>query len=665
MRRIWLVSRRTARGLLGVGDWVYLFALLAPLFLYTTAFRVAGILVKDGEAGLLRVFGLLNSDLMFALGYAVFWVGVFAVFRSGVLRVASAALLHATAVLIAVVSTVAYGYLETTGTTLDYSVVSYYLATPGEATGAVSSEGSPVVWMLLAGAVLYALLGPPLLSFLLSRRRRSEASEVGMEAGESPALADAPSAGMTRRRFIAAGAGVGAGFLLFRESLFPPSAAGRGRVVSRSPVSNLVATRIEEGQMEEAARRVSGAADLSRIEFVATPRTRKRHIALIHLESTRARSTTPYNRDLGTMPFLNELSKNSLILERAYTTTPHTSKAVTSLNSGLYPHPDTDIIESRPGGIPARSLPELLGDHGYKSAWFQSATEIFEDRRVHVANFGYDHFAAFEQMDTRGFQMSNYLGYEDDVMLPPSRKWLAENAADSPTFVMYLGVTPHHEYRPIDRYGTKKFARGAENVMFDRYLNNIYYDDFWTRNIIEQYKELGIYEDTIFIIYGDHGEAFGEHGVTGHDGVPYEEGLRIPLIVHDPQNFDGGGIVKEPIQLTDLPPTIADMLGFEVEGGEYPGASFVGGLPEDRVLRFSCRPDLVSMARIEGFEKYIYHFGKQPDEFYDLRRDPTEQRNLAGGEGSKKLSRLREDLLEWHAKSAAAYGEANGAEKAV
>jgi lipoteichoic acid synthase len=649
MSRIW----REARGFLSGGDWIYLILLFAPLFLYTTAFRIAGIFVKDEDASLPSALGLLNSDVMFALGYAVFWVGVFAVFRGGIPRIISALALHVSAALIVVVSTCAYGYLETTGTTLDYSVVSYYLATPEEATGAVSSESSLFIWMLLAGAALYALFGPLLIFLAASKVRRGSSEETAAPV----------RSGMTRGRFIAAGAGAGVGILLFRESLFPPSAAGKGRFVSRSPVSNLVATRIEEGEMEEAASRVSEVADLSRLKFVATPRTRKRHVALIHLESTRYHATTPYNRDLGTMPYLDELSKNSLLVERAYTTTPHTSKAVTSLHAGLYPHPDTDIIESRPGGIPARSLPTLLADHGYKSAWFQSATETFEDRAQHVANFGYDHFAAFEDMDTTGYQMSNYLGYEDDIMLPPSREWLEENA-DSPTFVMYLGVTPHHEYRLIDRYGTKKFDRSSTNEMFDRYLNNVYYDDFWTKNIIEQYKELGLYEDTIFIIYGDHGEAFGEHGVKGHDGVPYEEGLRIPLVIHDPQNFDGGEILREPIQLTDFPPTIADMLGFDVEGGEYPGASFMRPLSEGRALRFSCRPDLVSMARIEGFEKYIYHFGKQPEEYFDLRNDPTEQRNLAGRAGTKKLSSLREDLLEWHAKSAAAFGEEGGAKDA-
>jgi lipoteichoic acid synthase len=50
------------------------------------------------------------------------------------------------------------------------------------------------------------------------------------------------------------------------------------------------------------------------------------------------------------------------------------------------------------------------------------------------------------------------------------------------------------------------------------------------KHLLEQYKELGLYEETIFVLYGDHGEAFGEHGLYQHDNVAYEEGLRVPLL---------------------------------------------------------------------------------------------------------------------------------------
>jgi lipoteichoic acid synthase len=343
-------------------------------------------------------------------------------------------------------------------------------------------------------------------------------------------------------------------------------------------------------------------------------------------------------------------TENSLLVECAYTTITHTSNAITSVNSGLYPSPATDIVEAEPGGIHDRCLAELLGEQGYKSAWFQSAERTFENRPQLVENLGYRHQAYEESMNHRGFQRANYLGYEDDIVLGPSRAWLEENAG-GPTLVTYLGVTPHDDYRPIDRYGRKRFSSRA---MLDRYLNNIYYDDFWVENIIEQYKRLGLYEDTIFVIYGDHGEAFGEHGVYHHDGAIWEEGLRVPMIVHDPKRFEGGERVPGPAHHLDLAPTIVDMLGYEVLDGEYPGRTLLG-LPEDRIMFFGCRPDLLSAARIQGQQKYIYHFGNQPEEYYDLKKDPLEENNLIGKVGKKELDRLRSEVLAWHAEATAAY----------
>lgn len=633
---------RRGYSLLDRGERAYLLALFVPLFLFTVSLRIASF-VQRGEGWI----GLLRSDLPFDLGLLAFWVGVFMVFRARLPRAVAAGLLHISVILIIVVSACAYQYLRTIGTTLDYSVVVYYLSAPEEATGAVSSESSALIWVGLGLAILYSLVGPAFITRPITKRDdEAEASPV-TERNAQTAAPDGRS--MTRGRFIAAGAGAGAGVLLLRGSLGGEASAG-GASISRGSVSNLIATGMEQAQYESAAAGFEGAVDLSKLKFVATSRTRKKHVALIHLESVRHRSTTPYNPDLATMPYLTELSKESLLVERAYTTMPHTSKAVSSINSGLFPNPRTEIIESMPGGMPARCLPELLSEHGYRSAWFQSATKTFENRARHVANLGYDYFAAFEDMPTEGFQKCNYLGYEDDIMLGPSRDWLEENAND-PTFVMYLGLTPHHQYLPLDRYGRKAFASG----IFGRYLNNIYYDDFWVENLIEQYRKLGIYEDTIFVIYGDHGEAFGEHGLTGHDGIPYEEGLRVPLIIHEPGNFDGGARVDDPVHHLDLAPTIAGMLGFDVTGGTYPGTDILGEVDPGRVLRFACRPDLLSIARLEENMKYVHHFGKKPEEYFDLTKDPDERVNLARRVGEARLTGYREEMLTWHAGTAAAY----------
>ncbi len=93
-------------------------------------------------------------------------------------------------------------------------------------------------------------------------------------------------------------------------------------------------------------------------------------------------------------------------------------------------------------------------------------------------------------------------------------------------------------------------------------------------------------------------------------------------------------------------PTVLEMLGYEVKGRKYPGYSLLHPLPEDRTLMFSCFHEDQCLASIQGYEKYIYHYDNQPDEFFDLSRDPLEQKNLVD-ERLEEVGTRREALLKW------------------
>jgi len=387
-----------------------------------------------------------------------------------------------------------------------------------------------------------------------------------------------------------------------------------------------------------------------------TPQTKKRNVVLIHLESTRARSVTPYNQEVKTTPFLEELANKSLLVERAYTTVPRTSKAIISVNCGIQPHLIEKITEADPNRIPARGLPDLLKEQGYASAFFQSSTHSFEHFGDLVKNFGYEDYFPMESLDEKHkekFEWSNYFGYEDDIMLKPSEEWLKERGDSGPFIAKYLTGTGHHDYRVPSRYGREYFS---DDHLLDAYLNCLRYQDFFVRNVIEQYKELGLYNDTIFVLYGDHGEGFGEHGRFRHEDVIWEEGVRVPLIIHVPGVFDHGQRVGGLSNHTDILPTVLSLLGYELKDEqEYPGYSLLGALPVDRTLMFSCfRDEVKGLASLRGDEKYLYHYEDMPDEFYDLSEDPFEEHNLAD-ERSEEVKERRIDLIAWRARVNALY----------
>jgi arylsulfatase A-like enzyme len=201
-----------------------------------------------------------------------------------------------------------------------------------------------------------------------------------------------------------------------------------------------------------------------------------------------------------------------------------------------------------------------------------------------------------------------------------------------------------------DRYGKKDFAKDKE---LNKYLNTVRYQDFFLKNLFEQYKKLGLYEDTVFVVLGDHGEGFGEHGLRQHDNVIYNEGLRIPFLVHDPRQQNGGRI-EPPINGLDVLPSVTDLLGYNVEGGTYPGASVLNA-PEGRTLMASCYQENRCLTSIEGQKKYIYYYGNKEAEYYDLSTDPRERENLADEQSPEKLERLRDSLLVWQAQVKSSY----------
>ncbi len=654
-------------GRLSRRDWVYLLSLLVPFVTYNLALKTYDVIVSGGP-GLAEALDLALSDIFFNLGYALLWIGLFAAARRGLPRRAVVFLFHLSTMLVVMVTTSAHWYFQETGAALDYDTIASWLSRLSDEGEPLLSHGVPPSgWMLLFAALLYTAFGPPSLARAAGWWRGWPRFLPAGTAGISGSLVLFLLAlGFGSLSLLAGFGSAGADTPLAKDrfanvALTAGKEATMGVVEETAPGeddpdadSSAAGYDTEEATAEEDDPDADSAVEYSaaNARLVPTSQTEKRNVVLIHLESARAQSVTPYNEDLKTMPFLNELAKESLLAERAYLVVPRSSKGSTAVNCGvepaLYAGP-----EYEPGNIPAPCLAGLLKEQGYRTAWFQSLWDTGDDSSL-AGNFGYEEFYPSQSTNTGGFQITNTFGYEDDIMLEPSERWLRANG-DQPFLAQYFTSGGHYGYECLpNRYGYENFSDDEE---YDRYLNCLRMLDFFLQNLFDQYKKLGLYENTIFVLYGDHGEGFKEHGRDMHGDTIWDEGIKVPLIIHDPKRFQDGERVKGLSSQIDILPTVAEMLGYEVQGGQYPGYSLLREPPEDRTVMSSCITNRRCMASVKGDEKYIHHFGDQPDELFDLSEDPFEERNLASERGKEELDERRQELFAWRTRVNAQHGQ--------
>ena len=627
------------RALLTREDWIYLLSLLVPLVVYDLILKVGRVIGLPGTPGPIEFLDQLRSDVFFNLGYAILWVGLFAIARRGAARLVVLVLFHLSAITVAAVATSAHFYYEATGSILDYDLIAFSISNWRETQAAAMAETTLVHWLLLSAVLFYAVAGPTMLTGLLGERMHVPLVTPGDES--------------FRARVPLA---VCAAALVLGVLSLLPSVTGSNKSFARAPLANMIVTELAEGDSEEPNPEIETELAAEDLPTDATLRetrsTTKRNVVMVFLESTRASATTPYNADLDTTPFLAKLAKDSMLVENAYTVVPHTSKALTAGHCGVVPPLDSVNTEAEPDILPAQCIPDLLKERGYATAFFQSATETFERRRMTVANFGHEDFFPLEAMPREGFAEANYFGYEDDVMLEPSADWLEQQKeAGRPFMASYLTVTAHHDYVVPEGFEEEKYVEDEE---LNRYLNTVAYQDRFLEKLIQEYKDLGLYEDTIFVVMGDHGEGFGEHGRRQHDDTIYEEGLKVPMLIHDPERFDGGVRIEGPANLLDLLPTLTGLLGYDITGGTYPGSPLYA-LPDGRPVMVSCYHDRKCLASIEGSEKYVYHFDNQDEEFFDLAEDPGEKQNIIDEQPPEEIKRRREELLAWYSTVNAIY----------
>src|ERR1035438_10477818 len=116
-----------------------------------------------------------------------------------------------------------------------------------------------------------------------------------------------------------------------------------------------------------------------------------------------------------------------------------------------------------------------------------------------------------------------------DVTLDWLGKNTQTNAPKKFFFWMHL-YDPHFPYTPPEPYRTEYAGR--------LYDGEIAFADAQVGRLVRFLKDKGVYQNTVIVLAGDHGEGLGEHGEKTHGFFIYNATMHVPLIIRVPGSPD-------------------------------------------------------------------------------------------------------------------------------
>jgi arylsulfatase A-like enzyme len=216
-----------------------------------------------------------------------------------------------------------------------------------------------------------------------------------------------------------------------------------------------------------------------------------------------------------------------------------------------------------------------------------------------------------------------------------------------PFFVMAWSQQTHHPYEPTPGVPLLDFVREPMTDGYDleRYLNVLHETDRHLGRLFDAIRRARLDQDTLIVITGDHGQAFGDpHDSYMQGRTVYDEDVKVPLLVWYPRRYRSATRSSTIGSHVDLAPTIADLAGLPA-ASDWQGRSLFDPEHAPRAY-FYVAEDHFTLGMREGNWKYIFDLREGAEKLYDLDRDPTEQRNLATAQ-PERCARLRQRLAAW------------------
>jgi choline-sulfatase len=356
-------------------------------------------------------------------------------------------------------------------------------------------------------------------------------------------------------------------------------------------------------------------------------------VVLISIDTLRADRLPAYGYAGVRTPNLDRLRQDSILYQNAYSPCPMTLPSHLTMLTGLLPqeHGVRNNLGFVFTGNAHASLPRLLKGEGYATGAAVSSYVL----RAETGLAGvFDYYE--DSIDPR--PGAPFVDYQRPGAKTAAfaREWIARQKT-APFFFFFHIYEPHVPYEPPEPF---------KSLYPSPYDGEVATADAIVGDFLTDLKTLGVYDRAIIILTSDHGEGLGDHGEDQHSILLYLEALHIPLLLKLPGGARGGGRVDAPAQLSDVLPTVTDLLGLKTPSGSSGLSLLRLPGPQPRFIYAETLYPRIQLgwsdlrSLIDG--RYHYIHGPRP-ELYDIAADPAEKNDRIASEGAT-AARLAQEL---------------------
>ena len=369
-----------------------------------------------------------------------------------------------------------------------------------------------------------------------------------------------------------------------------------------------------------------------------------KNVLIIVLESAGAVYFDDYGGTFQLSPNLVKYSAQATVFEQMYAHGPATNRSLVSVLGSMYPYLSYKSLTQEAPAVNHPTISSELKNKGYRTSFFSTADLNFQNCKQFLDHRGFDVIEDFATITcAEEFHLDNpdYLqgnGKDDMCLADRLTTWLDEDTTGN-FFSMLWTVQGHYPYF----FGKEEEDFGVSEVNYNRYLNCLKYNDALVGNVMRVLEDRKLAEKTLVVIFGDHGEAFGQHGQYGHATALYEENIKVPLYLINPVLFYGER--KNDIAgMKDLATTIFAVIGEETPP-VWQGRDL---LTTSSYENFFLAPwsDYLFGYRNNDM-KFIFNETRNSVEVFDLNTDPKETINLAQSLPESELKFARNRIAAW------------------